>query len=200
MFEWLRNILPHHSQGSSMERWSWNTVRVVTASVLHPQGVFNTPPLFLIIQWRWQGHLTCCELRNYSLEKFMLSHNSLCAKLHNQATDSDTVTVRETNIKYYFIFIFVIYKFWYNDNPQLILNKIDQKWKLKKLKSQNMVNGGLNSLWCHKGIYDRFMTVINPTLFAMWHSQKRLLVALHVYIYLTYTWIVAQLDRIACNY
>ena len=27
-------------------------------SVLHPQWVFNIPILFLIIQWRWQCHLT----------------------------------------------------------------------------------------------------------------------------------------------
>jgi len=38
MFEWLRNLLPHHSQGSSMERWS--------QSVLRPQG-FWTPPFIL---------------------------------------------------------------------------------------------------------------------------------------------------------
>jgi len=37
------NPLLHHSQGSSMERWTRNTLRVVTASVLCPQGVFNTP-------------------------------------------------------------------------------------------------------------------------------------------------------------
>jgi len=39
----------------------------------------------------------------------MTSHHSLCAKLHNQATNSDTV--RETNIQHYFIFMFVIYKY-----------------------------------------------------------------------------------------
>ena len=39
MLEWLRNGLPHHSQGSSMERWSRNTLRVVT--VLRPKGVFK---------------------------------------------------------------------------------------------------------------------------------------------------------------
>ncbi|KAK2139033.1 hypothetical protein LSH36_2109g00002 [Paralvinella palmiformis] len=35
MFEWLRNLLPHHSQGSSTERWSRNTLRVVTAGVFY---------------------------------------------------------------------------------------------------------------------------------------------------------------------
>jgi len=29
MLEWLRNLLPHHSQGSSMERCNRNTLRVV---------------------------------------------------------------------------------------------------------------------------------------------------------------------------
>jgi len=52
MWEWLRNLLPHHSQESSTERWSRNTLRVVTASVLRPQGIFN------IFQWRRQRHLT----------------------------------------------------------------------------------------------------------------------------------------------
>jgi len=41
MLEWLRNLLPHHSQGSSTERWSRNTVRVVTARV------FLTSPFIL---------------------------------------------------------------------------------------------------------------------------------------------------------
>ena len=35
MLEWLRNLLPHHSQGSSTERWSRNTPRVVTARVFY---------------------------------------------------------------------------------------------------------------------------------------------------------------------
>ena len=33
MWEWLRNLVPHNSQGSSTERWSRNTLRVVTARV-----------------------------------------------------------------------------------------------------------------------------------------------------------------------
>jgi len=44
--EWLRNLLLHHSQVSSMERWSRNTLRVVTASVLRPQWGFNVPLYF----------------------------------------------------------------------------------------------------------------------------------------------------------
>ena len=35
MLEWLRNFLPHHSQGSSTERWSRNTPRVVTAILFY---------------------------------------------------------------------------------------------------------------------------------------------------------------------
>ena len=49
MLEWLRNPLPHLSHGSSTERWSRNTVRVVAAIVFY---------IFLIIRWRWQRHLT----------------------------------------------------------------------------------------------------------------------------------------------
>ena len=43
MLEWLRNLLPHHSQGSSTERWSRNGH---CQSVLRPMGGFNVPPLF----------------------------------------------------------------------------------------------------------------------------------------------------------
>jgi len=32
LVEWLRNLLPHHSQGNSTERCSRNNLRVVTAS------------------------------------------------------------------------------------------------------------------------------------------------------------------------
>ena len=35
MLEWLRYLLPHHSQGSSTERWSRSTLRVVTAGVFY---------------------------------------------------------------------------------------------------------------------------------------------------------------------
>jgi len=58
MLEWLRNLLPHHSQGSSTERWSRHTLRVVTARVFYVFGGSLTSPLFLIIQWRQQHHLT----------------------------------------------------------------------------------------------------------------------------------------------
>jgi len=48
----------HHSQGSSRERWSRNTLSVVTARVyLRPQGIFYVPPFYLI-QLRRQYHLT----------------------------------------------------------------------------------------------------------------------------------------------
>ena len=44
MWERLRDPLPHLSQGNRTERWSRNTLRVVTARVfLRPQGVFNVP-------------------------------------------------------------------------------------------------------------------------------------------------------------
>jgi len=47
MFEWLRNLLPHHSQGSSAERWSRNTLRVVTAGVFYVLGCcFFKVPLY----------------------------------------------------------------------------------------------------------------------------------------------------------
>ena len=59
MLEWLRNLLPrHHSQGSSTERWSRNTLRVVTARVLTSSGGLKRPHLFLIIQWRRQRQFT----------------------------------------------------------------------------------------------------------------------------------------------
>jgi len=45
IFEWLRNLLPHHSQGSSTERWSRNTLRVVTARVFYVLMLFFNVPL-----------------------------------------------------------------------------------------------------------------------------------------------------------
>ena len=51
-------LLSHHSQGSSTERWSWNTLRVVTARVLYILRASLMPPnLFLIIQWRRPRYL-----------------------------------------------------------------------------------------------------------------------------------------------
>ena len=47
MLEWLRNLLPHHSQGSSMERWSRKTLRVVTARVFYVlRGSLTSPFIF----------------------------------------------------------------------------------------------------------------------------------------------------------
>ena len=45
MLEWLRKLLlPHHTQGSSTERWSRNTLRVVTARVFYVlRGVLTSP-------------------------------------------------------------------------------------------------------------------------------------------------------------
>ena len=47
MLEWLRKCLPHHSQRSSMERWSQNTLRVVTARVFYVLRGFLTFPFIL---------------------------------------------------------------------------------------------------------------------------------------------------------
>jgi len=47
MLEWLRNLLPHHSQRSSTERWSRNTMRVVTARVFYVLSGFLTSPFIL---------------------------------------------------------------------------------------------------------------------------------------------------------
>ena len=44
--EWLRNLLPHHSQGSSTERWSRNTLRVVIARAFYVLKVFFNVPLY----------------------------------------------------------------------------------------------------------------------------------------------------------
>jgi len=40
------NFLPHHSQRSSMEKWSRNTSRVVTARVYYVLGGLNIPLYF----------------------------------------------------------------------------------------------------------------------------------------------------------
>ena len=74
MLEWLRNLLPHHSQGSSTERWSRNTLRVVTARVLPPQGVLTSPFIWnnlveTAAPFNVVSHPPFCELRNWSLEK-----------------------------------------------------------------------------------------------------------------------------------
>ena len=46
MLEWLRNLLPHHSQGSSTGRWSRNTPRVVTARVFYILRIFFNVTLY----------------------------------------------------------------------------------------------------------------------------------------------------------
>jgi len=47
MLGWLRNLLPHHSHGSSTERWSRNTLRVVTARVFYViRGSLTSPFIF----------------------------------------------------------------------------------------------------------------------------------------------------------
>ena len=47
MLEWLRNLLPHHSQGNSTERWNRNTLRVITARVFYVIREFLTSPFIL---------------------------------------------------------------------------------------------------------------------------------------------------------
>jgi len=47
MLEWLRNLLPHHTQGSSTERWSQNTLRMVTARVFYVLRGFLPSPFIL---------------------------------------------------------------------------------------------------------------------------------------------------------
>jgi len=56
MLEWLRPTPPHHSQGSSTERLSQNTLRMVTARVAYILSGSLT--YILVIQWRRQRHLT----------------------------------------------------------------------------------------------------------------------------------------------
>ena len=59
MLEWLRKLLTHHSHGEQYGKMEPKyTEGGHCQSVLRPQGVFNIPPLFLIIQWRRQRHLT----------------------------------------------------------------------------------------------------------------------------------------------
>ena len=70
MFEWLRNFLPHHSQGSSTERWSRNTLRVVTARVFYVLRGFLTSPFILnnsvetAAPFNVFSHPGCSEPRN----------------------------------------------------------------------------------------------------------------------------------------
>ena len=70
MFEWLRNLLPNHSQGSSTERWSRNTPRVVTARVFYVLMGFLTSPFILnnsvetAAPFNVVSHPRCSEPRN----------------------------------------------------------------------------------------------------------------------------------------
>ena len=65
------NILfPHHSQGSSTEIWSRNTLRVVTARVFYVLMGFLTSPFILnnsvetAAPFNVVSHPRCCEQRN----------------------------------------------------------------------------------------------------------------------------------------
>ena len=70
MLEWLRNLLPHHSQGSSTERWSRNTLRVVTARVFYVlMGSLSSPFIFnnsveTATPFNVVSHPRCSEPRN----------------------------------------------------------------------------------------------------------------------------------------
>ena len=73
---WVEKRLPHHSQGSRTERWSRNTMKVVTARVFYVLRVFlNVPFIFNIpvetaAPFNVVSHPRCCEPRNEPLEKF----------------------------------------------------------------------------------------------------------------------------------
>ena len=70
MLDWLRNHLPHHSHGGSTERWSRNTLRVVTARVFYVISGFLTSPFILnnsvetAAPFNVVSHPRCCEPRN----------------------------------------------------------------------------------------------------------------------------------------
>ena len=70
MLEWLRILLPHHSKGSSTERWSRNTLRVVTARVFYVLRGFLTSPFILnnsvdmAAPFNVVSHPRCSEPRN----------------------------------------------------------------------------------------------------------------------------------------
>ena len=70
MLEWLRKLLSHHSQGSSMERWSRNTPRVVTAKVFYTFGGSLTSPFIFnnsvkrAAPFNVVSHPRCCERIN----------------------------------------------------------------------------------------------------------------------------------------
>ena len=76
MLVWLRNLLPYHSQRSSTERWSRNTLRVVTARVFYVLRGFLTSPFIFnnsvetAAPFNVVSHPRCSEPRNESLENF----------------------------------------------------------------------------------------------------------------------------------
>ena len=61
---------PHHSQESSTERWSRNTLRVVTARVFYVLRGFLTSPFIFnntletAVPFNLVSHPRCCEPRN----------------------------------------------------------------------------------------------------------------------------------------
>ena len=71
----FEKLLPHHSQGSSTERWSRNTLRVVTARVFYVlRGVLTSPFIFnnsveTAALFNVVNHPRYCEPRNYSPER-----------------------------------------------------------------------------------------------------------------------------------
>ena len=87
MLEWFGNLLPHHSQGSITERWSRNTLRVVTARVFYVLRV--TSPFILnnsvetAAPFNVISHPRCSEPRNESLEKVSTSYGvRTCERWH----------------------------------------------------------------------------------------------------------------------
>jgi len=56
--DWLKLSPPHHSHRSNTERWSQNTLKVVTTSMYYVFSGSIASPFILIIQWRRQLHLT----------------------------------------------------------------------------------------------------------------------------------------------
>ena len=89
---------------------------------------------------------------------------------------------RKTNIKYYFTFMFVIYK--YTNSDIMVLSKTDQKWKFKLIKITkyrfttvyDVIKVFTTGLW-HCYVINRFTTVINPTL--PFQFQPQLLWIIH---------------------
>ena len=66
----VENLLPHHSQGSGTERWSRNTLRVLTARVFYVLRGFLTSPFILnnsvetAAPFNVASHPRCSEPRN----------------------------------------------------------------------------------------------------------------------------------------